>query len=61
MQGETKNHVPLFVNSKRTKLIFTILKIEDFIREYWTDILSIGLAVLSIILMLLEFFGIIKL
>jgi len=49
------------VNNKRTKLIFTILKIEDFIREYWTDILSIGLAVLSIILMLLEFFGIIKL
>ncbi|MBX7173964.1 MAG: hypothetical protein K1X72_23540 [Pyrinomonadaceae bacterium] len=49
------------MNKKRTKLIFTILEIEDFIREYWSDILSIGLAILSIVLMLLEFWGIIKL
>ena len=47
--------------NNRSKLIYKILKIEDIIREYWLDIFTIGLAILSIILMLLEFFEIIKL
>lgn len=61
MQGFYKTFVQLFVNNKRTKLIFKILKIEDFFRHYWSEIITIGLSILTIILLLLEFFEIIKL
>ncbi len=43
------------------KIVCDLTMLEQKIRTHWSDILAIGLSILSIILMLLEFFGIIKL
>lgn len=48
----------------RKRLIKTVCALTVFeqkIRSHWLDILAISLSILTIILLLLEFFGIIKL
>jgi hypothetical protein len=61
LQEVKETGVPALVKDNRTKLIYRLVELEQNIRHHWTDILSIGLAILSIVLMLLEFWGIIKL
>jgi hypothetical protein len=48
------------MSEKRTKIIYVIPKFGEIVRERWVDILSIGLIILSLILLLSDFWGIIK-
>ena len=48
------------MSEKRTKIIYGIIKFEEIVREHWLDILSISLAILGLILLLSDFWGIIK-
>ncbi len=49
------------MNKRLIKIVCDLTVLEQKIRSHWLDILAIGLSILTIILMLLEFFGIIKL
>lgn len=49
------------MSERRTKLIFTIVEAERFLREHWLDILSISLTLLGVVLSVLEYAGLIDL
>lgn len=49
------------MNKRLIEIVCQLTDLENFLREYWLDILSLALTILSVILMLLEYCGIIRL
>lgn len=49
------------MNNRQKERDWNIARVEDFLREHWIDVISMGLTLLTFVLMLLEYLGVINL